>query len=367
MSEKMKLLYRPEVVSPPGETLRDLLEERGMTQADLVERTGRPTKTINEIIQGKTAITPETALQLERVTGVPAEFWNQREADYRAYLARKKELQAVSEQELWLKQFPLKEMIRRGLIKKYGTVAESVISILNYFGVANVEQWSKFWISKKLAFKKSLNLDSNVGSIAVWLRQGEIEGEKIQCKPYDRTNLINLLPEIRDLTNISDPNISLIKLQEICAACGVAVVFIKPLPKVPIFGVSSWLSPDKALVQLSLRLKTADILWFSIFHEIGHILKHGKKDYFVDLDSKLTEKDEKELEADKFAEETLIPSAELNSWLSKNKEITVNSILSFSNLLGIMPGILVGRLQHKGIIAYSDFNKLKFKYDFAEK
>lgn len=367
MSERSKLLYIPDEVSAPGETLRDLLEERGMTQADLVERTGRPVKTINEIVQGKTAITPETALQLERVTGVPAEFWNQREANYRAYLARKKELEVVSEQKSWLKQFPLPEMIRRGWIKKYSTVSESVISVLNYFGVASVEQWDKLWKSKKLAFKKSLNSNSSLGAISVWLRRGEIEGEAIKCKPFDKSKLISVLPEIRDLTNISDPNISLRKLQEICSECGVAVVLIKPFSKVPVFGVSRWLTSDKALIQLSLRLKAADILWFSIFHEIGHILKHGKKETFVEISSKVIEKDHKELEADKFAEEILIPSTELNSWISRGDEITVNSILCFAKELGIMPGILVGRLQHESIISCSAFNALKFKYDFSDK
>lgn len=53
-----------------------------MSQAVLAERTGRSKKTINEIIQGKAAITPDTALQLEKVLGVPASFWNNLERNY---------------------------------------------------------------------------------------------------------------------------------------------------------------------------------------------------------------------------------------------------------------------------------------------
>jgi HTH-type transcriptional regulator/antitoxin HigA len=78
--------YTPEEVSPPGETLAETLEAIGMTQAELARRTGRPLETINEIILGKTAITAETALQLERVLNVPAAFWNNREAQYREAL-----------------------------------------------------------------------------------------------------------------------------------------------------------------------------------------------------------------------------------------------------------------------------------------
>ena len=113
MIEQTKLLYRPDRVSAPGVTLLDLLEERGMTQAELAERTGRPLKTINEIIKGKAAITSETAIQLERALGTPAEFWSQREANYRAYLARQKELEHLAVQKDWLKQFPIKEMRKR--------------------------------------------------------------------------------------------------------------------------------------------------------------------------------------------------------------------------------------------------------------
>jgi addiction module HigA family antidote len=123
----MKLLYRPSRLSPPGATLSDLIEERGMKQSELAERTGRPLKTINEIIKGKAMITPETAIQLERVFGTPAEFWNQREANYRGYLARQKELESLDKSQNWLKQFPVKEMEKRGWIRIEGsTTADKV-------------------------------------------------------------------------------------------------------------------------------------------------------------------------------------------------------------------------------------------------
>lgn len=82
MMGQNKQLYRPDKISAPGETLLDLLEEREMSQVELAKRMGRPLKTINEIVKGKTAITSETAIQLERALGAPAEFWNQREANY---------------------------------------------------------------------------------------------------------------------------------------------------------------------------------------------------------------------------------------------------------------------------------------------
>jgi HTH-type transcriptional regulator/antitoxin HigA len=91
MSNIVQNQYNPDYVSPPGETLAEILEDREMSQAELADRMGRPKKTINEIIKGKAEITAETALELEKVLGTPAQFWNEREGRYRESLARKKE------------------------------------------------------------------------------------------------------------------------------------------------------------------------------------------------------------------------------------------------------------------------------------
>ncbi len=166
MIEQAKLLYRPDKVSAPGTTLLDLLEEHGMSQAELAKRTGRPLKTINEIIKGKTSITSETAIQLERVLGTPAECWNQREANYRAYLARQKEQEKLSTQEKWLKQFPIKEMTKRNWLPAVDSITDQMISLLNFFGVATPEQWELGWTKKQLAFRKAANPKSDIGVIS---------------------------------------------------------------------------------------------------------------------------------------------------------------------------------------------------------
>ena len=367
MIEQTKLLYHPKRVSAPGMTLLDILEERGMTQVELAERAGRPLKTINEIIKGKAAITSETAIQLERVLGTPAEFWSQREANYRSYLARQKELDSLVKQKDWLNQFPIKEMKKRGWLQNYGeTIAEQMISVLNFFGVATPDQWEQGWTKRRLAFRKAMNLRSDIGAISAWLRQGELEGEKIQCKPFNKEKLLLSLDKIRELTIEENPQLFNAKLTNICAECGIAIVFVKPFSKVPVYGASCWLNPDKALVQLSLRGKTADILWFTIFHEIGHIIKHSKKEIFIEIDDKSVNKSPEEQEADEYAAETLIPSSRLNEWLKKNKKLSTVIISDFARELNVAPGILVGRLQYMKHIRYSNFNGLKLRYDWCE-
>lgn len=368
MFEQEKLSYRPDRVSPPGDTLADLLEERGMSQAELAERTGRPIKTINEIIKGKSAITPETALQLERVLGTHAEFWNQREANFRAYIARQRELESLSSHKSWLAHFPIKEMRKRGWISCDSTIPTQMIGVLNFFAVATPEQWEMGWTKRRLAFRKAMNLDLKAATTSVWLRQGEIEGEKINCKPFSKEQLVDTLPKIRALTKERDPNVFIPKLTELCAECGVAVVFVQPFVGVPVYGSSSWLNSDKALIQLSIRGKTADILWFTIFHELGHILKHSKKEMFVEIDDRSAEKTPEENEADEFAAETLIPRSRLTAWLQASITANTTNIQKLADDLGIAPGIIVGRLQHiKKLRFDSTLNSLKFRYQWVSK
>src|SRR5438132_2146382 len=133
--------YNPDVVSAPGETLLETIEMLGMSQAELAERTGRPKKTINEIIKGKAPITPETALQLEKVLGVPASFWNNYERNYREYLARRDEDDRLKHQTDWLKGFPVAAMVRLGWIRRCDTKVQQLRELLCFFAIASPEQW----------------------------------------------------------------------------------------------------------------------------------------------------------------------------------------------------------------------------------
>jgi HTH-type transcriptional regulator / antitoxin HigA len=368
MTETQRNEYRPDHVSAPGETLMDILEERGMSQAELAERTGRPLKTINEIIKGKTSLTPDTSIQLERVLGVAAEFWNQREAYYRAFLARSKEREDLDSYADWLLQFPVNEMIKRKWIPDPGKPKTSrIISILNYFGVANPDQWTEGWTQHRLAFRKSTTLTAKHGPTAVWLRQGEIEAEKIECEPYSREKLIAALPKIRKLTAEPNPTIFIPALQKLCAEAGVALVFVMPFVGVPIFGAAKWLNSNKAMIQLSARGKTDDLLWFTIFHELNHILHHSKKEMFVEFNTKEEARSPEEDEADQLASEQLLPALDFDRWISGKIAIGADDVIAFAKAQQIAPGIIVGRLQHKKLIHYSSpLSKLKVRYKWNE-
>lgn len=359
MSERVQTQYYPDYVSPPGETLAEALEERAMSQAELARRTGRPKKTINEIIKGKTAITPETALQLERVLGIPARFWNNRQQQYDEYRASLQEEQHLRCHLDWLKRFPVKAMIKLGWIEKGSDDIEQLRELLNFFAISSPEQWDDLH-QTQVAFRKTLAYKSEPEAVAAWLRRGEIQAQQIRCQPYDATRFQELLVnDIRPLT-LLPPEQFVPQLVQLCASAGVAVVFVPQLPKARVSGATCWLAPEKALIQLSLRYKTDDHLWFSFFHEAGHILLHGKRDFFLEND--VDNESEKEKEANRFAADILIPPDELAAFLNSvppGRFPSTEAVRDFALHIGVAPGIVAGWLQHDGDVPHSHFNRMK--------
>jgi HTH-type transcriptional regulator/antitoxin HigA len=348
--------YHPDYVSSPGETLLETLDTIGMSQVELAKRMGRPVKTVNEIIQKKAAITAETALQLEQVLHIPASFWLKREQQYRESLARLAEEQRLKSWVGWLEEIPIRIMMRRGWIPAYTDKSQQVLEALKFFGVTSPDVWRAIWESKIIAYRKSTAVNSNFGAVATWLRKGELEAQKIDCTPYNAQAFHDALIHIRALT-VEPVNFFQKELVCSCANAGVAVVFVQELPHTGICGSTQWLTPVKALVQLSLRYKTDDQLWFTFFHEACHILRHGKRQVFLEIDQKDREEDEDD--ANVFASNILINHLQWQRFIKQSSYRTKVGIKEFAKKVGIAPGIVVGRLQHEKLLPYGHCNDLK--------
>ncbi len=154
------------------------------------------------------------------------------------------------------------------------------------------------------------------------------------------------------------------ELVRLCANAGVVVVFVKALPNTRICGATRWLTPTKALIQLSLRYKTDDQFWFTFFHEAGHILLHGKRQVFLETEQKDSEKEE--IEANKFASDTLISREQWKQFIAQNSSRTKAGIEEFAEKVGIAPGIVVGRLQHEELLPFTHCNQLKRSLGWAD-
>ena len=350
-------IFQPDWISPPGDTIADLLDEKGWSQAEFAQRCGYTTKHASLLINGKASITEDTAIKLERVLGSSARFWLVREAQYRETLARQNEFDALEAQSDWLKQLPLADMRKFGWVKKFTHKGQQVAECLQYFGVSSVDIWQKRYAEPLAAFKASSKFEKDGAAVSAWLRQGERCADEIACKPFDKEHFKQVLSELRALTNETEPAVFIPQLVEACAQAGVAVVFA-PTPKgCPVSGATRWLSPDKALLMLSLRHATNDHLWFAFFHEAGHLLLHGKKMLF--LETKGLD-DVHEQQADKFACDLLIPPAYAKQLVFLEKKYA--AVEQFAAEVGVAPAIVVGRMQKERYLPWKLLNKCKVRY-----
>lgn len=364
MGSRVANAYLPEQVSPPGETLQEVLDDRQISQAELAERTGRPKKTINEIVKGKAAMTAETALQLERVLGIPASFWNNLERNYQEFVARQQEEELLGESTDWLKEVPVTTLERYGWIERRSRQVDKVREVLGFFGVASPSEWQQVFQVPQASFRHSASFKSESGALAAWLRKGELDAQGIRCAPFEKSRFQSALAAARALT-VEEPEQFVPQLVSLCAAAGVAVAFVRELPKCRVHGATRWISPSKALIQLSLRYKTNDHLWFTFFHEAGHILLHGKRLIFIEAGRASRAPEEEQ--ANRFASDFLIPPPALERLRAPalQRRLSEAQVRSLAENVGIAPGIVVGRLQHEGWLPHTHLNGLKVRLEWS--
>jgi len=344
--------YEPDYTVAPGRTLQETIDALDMDQRELAKRTGLSVKHINQVIKGAASITQDTAIRLERVTGVPARMWNSLEANYRERLARLDERTRLQASLDWLKTIPVKELVQRGKIRAQSDATCLLEEVLRFFGVASVAAWKEGWQKPQFAFRKSPAFEGQTGAMATWLRLCELAASDVRCKPYSRARFQAALQPIRALT-VADQQAFFPAMQAHCAETGVAVVLVPDIKGAPVSGAAKWLSPRKAMIGLNLRGKSNDRFWFSFFHEAGHLLLDSKKETYVDVDAV---NDPREQQANQFAANMLIPPARAAELASLRTEADVQA---FARSVGIAPGIVVGRLQHDGIIGFNQLNGLK--------
>lgn len=347
--------WRPEWSLPPGDVLREALEERSMTQSELARRMDRPLKTINEIVNAKAAITPETALQLELALGISTDFWNALETQYRAAIARQNEAAELAADEEWVRQFPITALVLRDAIPAGLSGVDLVKALLRFFGVSSRGAWQRQWGQAAVRFRQSRAYESSPTAVAAWLRLGELEAGKMDVATYEARRFEEALERSRTLTRRRPFALAIQTATREFASSGVGLVVAPELPGTRLSGAARWLGPRTALIQVSLRFKTADQVWFTIFHDAAHLLLHPRDTDYLDDEGV---EGPREQEADSFARSWLVPDREYDAFVAEG-HFTESTVREFAELIGTAPGIVVGRLQHDGHVQPSRLNFLK--------
>jgi HTH-type transcriptional regulator/antitoxin HigA len=352
---------------PPGEYLEEVLDELDMGKAELARRMGRPATKMSPIFKGIKAITPETAMQLEKVVGVPANIWLGLESEYRLALARQTEEKQIAKEIKLLAPFCYSVLAKLGLVKTLSSRREKVRELQRFFGVAslmNVSSGGALRYQAAFRVGRAGTAPTKPHAVASWLRMGEIHADRVACESYDASALEAALDGIRAMT-LQRPRQFQKALRKRLAECGVALVIVPHFPGTKAHGATFWVSEEKAVLMLTILGRWADIFWFSLFHELGHILLHGRREIFIENDSFSAEQQAREEEANAFARDLLVPSAAYKRFVSGGN-FYPDSVAAFAREIEIDAGILVGRLQHDEHLRPEWGNRLRTKYDWAK-
>jgi Zn-dependent peptidase ImmA (M78 family)/plasmid maintenance system antidote protein VapI len=356
--------FEPDWFSTPGDTLRALMARRGLSAVELADRLGCGQDTVRDLISGSKAIDDHVATCLANSLGGSAGFWQRRQATYEQSLDRVVEAIPLEAASGWLKDLPVSGMAASGWIRRPQGRSQALRSCLAYFGVTGPDEWRRRYadVAADAAFRTSPTFESSLGPLSAWLRQAEIEASMLPCAVWNRQALAASIPALRKLTLLREPSKFLPRMRSICAAAGVAVVVLRAPSGCRASGAARFLGPDRGMVVLSFRHLSEDHFWFTFFHEIGHLLLHGRSATFVDVDSSAT--DVPERQANDFAATTLVPTGrqiEMERLGSRKM-----AVIRFAASVGISPGIIVGQMQYRKLLGPERLNFLKRRYTWED-
>lgn len=354
------MVYTPNKATLPGHILARTIEREGMTQKNLSERTGLTEKHLSQIINGEASITVETALLLENALGGSASFWINLEKNYQETKARVDRITQIKKEIPLVSKFPYNALVSRGCVEQTSNREKKVENLWKFFGVNSLTFVAQ---TEAVAFRKRPGTEIKSEAIAAWLRCGELEAKEQQVAAFSEQALKQSLPGLKALTSKPAEKFS-VESRELLNKAGVSLVYTPHFAGTGVSGAVRWVG-DTPLIQLSLLGAYADIFWFNFFHEIGHLILHGKKEKFIEFDKRsLSTVQDKEKEADEFATNELVDPKAYQQFVSR-KNFSKEAIVSFAKQLNIHPGILAGRLCHDNLIDWSDVSGLRARLKFA--
>lgn len=349
------MVQHPDYVVPTGDFIKEWMEDEGINAAELARRLGVSRKHVSGLLHGKVPLSHEMVLRLESVTNVPARIWNLHETGYREALARRKADEVLTGQYEQAKAFPLRYLREQGLITAAGRdKAGTVRDLLRLFGVASFDSFFSTWEQGAVAYRRSAVGRKDSPALAVWLRAAELSVNDTDLPEYDRGGLEGALPGIRALT-VEEPAGAFRTAQSLLRECGVTLVLVPAVPGLGIHGATRWFE-GRPLIQLSGLWKSDDQLWFTLFHEIGHVLLHDPKGlYLTDAQDKMED------EANEYAMRLLVPR-EYEDRLPSRRNL--KAVRDLAAELGIAPSIVLGQVQRR-TSDYGWGHDLKRKVDLA--
>lgn len=352
-----------EMIIHPGETLREVLEERDMSQKELSLRTKVSAKHISTVLNGEKNISVSFAKKLEYALNIDAEFWINLQALYDRELFEFDELHSISKEEVSVFK-SMKEIfsyiVEKKFISDIKQTEQNILELRKYLNVSNLVSIPSLVSSGAFRAQTSVNYDPYV--LFAWQRICESLSEKIETKGLTQADqivkLIEICPKIKELSLLPQEQF-ITKLQEYFSSCGIAFVIAPAFKGAPVQGYIKTAQDGKTTICMTFRQKRADIFWFTLFHEIAHFINGDSKQKFIDFESVGNTRESK---ADLFAQNSLIDKEAYQNFVNE-QNFSLSSINDFSKKQNILPSIMIGRLQKDAHLKWSDYPEQIAKYE----
>ncbi|MEN2742667.1 ImmA/IrrE family metallo-endopeptidase [Microbacterium sp. X-17] len=349
--------FHPKWVSAPGDTILDVLGKRHWTVEDLADHIGLSDPETRRIVVGEKEIDGQIADRLATALGGSSDFWLTRERRYRDGI-RWLAVEEIS------RSLPIEQMADFGWIASRGRDwHERAEACIRFFGVTSAEEWNDRYgqVVSQARYRASAAFDANDTSVAVWLRQAELEAEPIALSEWNPQGLRGTIPRLRLMTREANPESFIPILTRTLGELGVALAVVRTPKGCPMSGAAFMSQSGRRTIALSARHLTDDHFWFSLMHEVGHVLMHDLTDAVVDdLDSGSDE--HTEVEANEFAADALNPAGLSQLTAGKDRGPTLRQVVAFASQQGVAPGVVVGQLQHAEILRPNQLNHLRRRY-----
>lgn len=359
--------FSPAWAVPPGRTISDLLASKKLSTTQAARSMQLSKAEFDDLLIGKSALTATVANRLEAMLGASAAFWLRREEQYREQLEElaegvDPEDDAYAE---WLRSLPIRQMVDMGWIDAVAEKKAKLKKCLEFFGVPNLDAWNRTYgeTREAAAFRTTDAHVESASATAAWLRRGEVLADRIDCEAWNPTLFEVQLSKIRELTLLPNPADFIPRLQRLCAEAGVAVVIVKAPPGCRASGATFFATPTKAVLLLSFRYLTDDQFWFSFFHEAAHLILHYDTETLILETTTEGPKSPMEEEANQFAALHLVPE-QFQRRMAESAR-TLLGIVRLARDAGVSRGIVVGQMQHHGLIKRAHHNALKIRYKWS--
>ncbi|MCQ2405764.1 MAG: ImmA/IrrE family metallo-endopeptidase [Oscillospiraceae bacterium] len=348
----------------PGELLQEKLNNSGMSRKELALRTNVTEKHICTIVNGNKDISTAFARKLGYVFP-DSKYWLNLQAQYDAYQASLREEYEISLEEMELLK-PLRDImayfIDRGYMHNNCGDASKVIQLREFLQISDLTQIPKITYNAAYRAQLTTNVKVDPYVLFAWQRLCEKETESISInKSIDKDLLRRSVGRIKKAM-FGSINKGIQEVQGILAECGIAFQVVQNFRGAPVQGFIKETASGRLILCLTIRGKRADRFWFTLFHEIAHILNGDNKTRFVDFDSV---QGKAEQLADQYASDTLISPEKYRKFILSGDCTSWDQITAFAEAVEVKPFIVLGRLQNDGYVDWSDYTDKVVRYDWA--